>query len=49
MSARKPLHILGDGCAGLSLAAQADKLSGYDMTVISPTGAPDTKEHIWGF
>ncbi len=49
MSARKPLHILGDGCAGLSLAAHADKLSGYEMTVISPTGAPETKEHIWGF
>ena len=43
------VHIIGDGCAALSLAAHADELPLHLMTVVTPDGAPETKDHIWGF
>ncbi len=46
---KKPVRILGDGCAALSLAARADELPGHDITLVRPAGAPAAAEHIWGF
>jgi lycopene beta-cyclase len=43
------VHVLGDGCAGLSLAAQANALPHHRITVITPTNAPKVKDHVWGF
>ena len=44
-----PVAVLGDGCAALSLAAQADRLSDYALSVIAPAGTVSTQDHIWGF
>lgn len=44
-----PVAVLGDGCAALSLAAQADRLSDYALSVIAPAGTGSTQDHIWGF
>lgn len=46
---KKPVRILGDGCAALSLAARAGELPGHDITLVRPSGAPAPAEHIWGF
>ena len=46
---RRPVRILGDGCAALSLAARADELPEHDITLVRPAGAPAASEHIWGF
>jgi len=46
---KQAVHIIGDGCAALSLAARADELPLHLMTVVTPDGAPETKDHIWGF
>ena len=46
---KQVVHIIGDGCAALSLAARADELPLHLMTVVTPDGAPETKDHIWGF
>lgn len=43
------VHVLGDGCAGLSLAAQANALPHHRITVITPKNAPRVKDHVWGF
>ena len=43
------VHILGDGCAALSLAARADELPAHEITLVRPSGAPAAAEHIWGF
>ena len=43
------IHIIGDGCAGLSLAARASELPNHQLTLIIPEGAPPPQEHIWGF
>ncbi|MDG2034565.1 MAG: lycopene cyclase family protein [Rhodospirillales bacterium] len=43
------IHIIGDGCAGLSLAARARDLPDHQLTLIVPEGAPPPQEHIWGF
>ena len=43
------VHVFGDGCAGLSLAARADALPRHRITVITPENAPAHKDHIWGF
>ena len=48
-SERRPVRILGDGCAALSLAARADELPEHDITLVRPAGAPAASEHIWGF
>ena len=48
-NAKQVVHIIGDGCAALSLAARADELPLHLMTVVTPDGAPETKDHIWGF
>lgn len=47
--AGRPVRILGDGCAALSLAARADELPDHDITLVRPAGAPAASEHIWGF
>ena len=46
---KQAVHIIGDGCAGLSLAARADELPQHQITVVRPEGAPASKDHIWGF
>ena len=43
------IQIIGDGCAGLSLAARARELPDHQLTLIVPEGAPRQQEHIWGF
>ncbi len=43
------IYIIGDGCAGLSLAARARDLPDHQLTLIVPEGAPPPQEHIWGF
>jgi lycopene beta-cyclase len=47
--ANRQVQILGDGCAALSLAARADALKGYDLTLVRPQGAPPSSDHVWGF
>ena len=42
------IEIIGDGCAALSLAARASELN-QSITLIKPSGAPPTKDHVWGF
>ena len=46
---KQSVHVLGDGCAGLSLAAQANALPHHRITVINPKNAPRVKDHVWGF
>jgi lycopene beta-cyclase len=48
-SKKQAVHIIGDGCAALSLAARADELPQHQLTVVRPEGAPKSKDHIWGF
>jgi lycopene beta-cyclase len=48
-STKQAVHIIGDGCAALSLAARANELPQHQMTVVRPEGAPESKDHIWGF
>jgi lycopene beta-cyclase len=48
-STKQDVHIIGDGCAALSLAARADELPLHQMTIVHPKGAPASKDHIWGF
>ena len=43
------IYIIGDGCAGLSLAARAGDLPDHQLTLVIPEGAPPSQEHIWGF
>ena len=43
------IGIIGDGCAALSLAAKAEQLPGHNITLIRPNGAPESKDHVWGF
>lgn len=46
---KQAVHILGDGCAGMSLAAKADELPRHRLTMVIPNGAPEQRDHIWGF
>jgi lycopene beta-cyclase len=46
---KQAVHIIGDGCAALSLAARADELPSHQFTIVHPDGAPAPKDHIWGF
>ena len=48
-SPRTPIAVLGNGCAAMSLAAQADRLSDYALRVIAPAGEGSSQDHIWGF
>jgi lycopene beta-cyclase len=48
-SAKQAVHIIGNGCAALSLAARSDELPQHLLTVVTPDGAPVSKDHIWGF
>ena len=43
------VYIIGDGCAGLSLAARAGDLPDHQLTLVIPEEAPPSQEHIWGF
>ena len=47
-SPRTPIAVLGNGCAAMSLAAQADRLSDYALRVIAPAGEGSSQDHIWG-
>ncbi len=57
MSAKSPsnksnkqlVHIIGDGCAALSLGSRASELPNHLLTIASPYGAPEAQDHIWGF
>ena len=46
---RQIVHVIGDGCAALSLAARADEMPNHRLTVAHPDGAPPRQDHIWGF
>jgi hypothetical protein len=45
----RQIGILGDGCAAMSLAARANELPGFRMTVYQPDDRPAQADHIWGF
>ena len=47
VSSVQKLHIIGAGCAGLSLAARADELPNHEIS-ITPPHASDA-DHLWGF
>ncbi len=47
--AMRQVHVLGDGCAALSLAARAGELADHKLTLVRPQGAPPETDHIWGF
>ncbi len=42
------IEVIGDGCAALSLAARASELN-QNLTIIKPSNAPPTRDHVWGF
>jgi lycopene beta-cyclase len=46
---KQAVHLIGDGCAALSLAARSVELPQHLLTVVTPDGAPEKKDHIWGF
>ena len=46
---RQIVHIIGDGCAALSLAARADEMPYHRLTLAHPENAPPPQDHIWGF
>ena len=46
---KQEIHIIGNGCSALSLAARADELPKHQLTIVSPSGAPKSQDHIWGF
>ena len=48
-NSRKSVHIIGDGCSALSLAARANLLPHHHINVISSSDVPKVKDHIWGF
>ncbi|MDG2403847.1 MAG: lycopene cyclase family protein [Paracoccaceae bacterium] len=43
-----PIVVIGDGCAGLSLAAKADLLPEYALAIVAPRPEPPETDHIWG-
>ena len=43
-----PIAVIGDGCAGLSLAAKADLLPGYTLAIVAPRPERPQPDHIWG-
>lgn len=45
----KSVHVLGDGCASLTLATRAKELHGHAITVVRPEAAPEPKDHMLGF
>ena len=42
-------HILGDGIAAMMLASRSDELPEHEMSIVSPKGAPMSKDHMLGF
>jgi len=43
------IAIIGDGCAGLSLAAQAASLPAHAIHVLSPQSNSPDQDHVWGY
>ena len=43
------VHVLGDGCAAMMLAARADELGAQTLSIVRPDGAPEPKDHMLGF
>jgi lycopene beta-cyclase len=43
------IHILGDGIAAMMLASRSDELPEHEMSIVSPKGAPMSKDHMLGF
>ncbi len=41
--------IIGDGCAAMMLASQADRLPDHNIRLIKPENAPPSVDHMWGF
>ena len=46
---KTPVHILGSGCAALSLAARAGELPRHAINVSDDDGPAPINDHIWGF
>lgn len=46
---RQIVHVIGDGCAALSLAARAGEMPHHRLTLTRPDGAPPRQDHVWGF
>ncbi|MGB1525596.1 MAG: lycopene cyclase family protein [Candidatus Poseidoniaceae archaeon] len=42
-------HILGDGIAAMMLASRSGELPEHEMSIVSPKGAPMSKDHMLGF
>ena len=42
-------HILGDGIAAMMLASRSDELPEHEISIVSPEGAPMSKDHMLGF
>jgi lycopene beta-cyclase len=43
------VHVLGDGCAAMMLAAQANEMESHALSIVRPDGAPEPKDHMLGF
>ena len=43
------IAVIGDGCAGLSLAAQARSLPKHTLHLFSPQPNLSTNDHVWGY
>ena len=43
------VHVLGDGCAAMMLAARADELGAQTLSIVRTDGAPEPKDHMLGF
>ncbi|MGB1793657.1 MAG: lycopene cyclase family protein, partial [Candidatus Poseidoniaceae archaeon] len=42
-------HILGDGIAAMMLASRSGELPEHEISIVSPQGAPMSKDHMLGF
>ena len=43
------VHVLGDGCAAMMLAARANELGSTTLSIVRPDAAPEPKDHMLGF
>ena len=43
------IALIGDGCAGLSLAAKAASLPEHTIHLFSPQANSNTPDHVWGY
>ncbi|MDA9789729.1 lycopene cyclase family protein [Amylibacter sp.] len=46
---KTPIAVIGDGCAALSLAAQASSLPKHTIDIFIPKQNVQTNDHIWGY